>query len=136
MGSNDWALVELYRWEYGELPPQDGTAKPLHMTIACEAMAEALTNPDAPAVPSSFNTGQVLAFAGRKLDELQEQRDNLAEDSWSQLWQACGSDKDGKKTIDNMCMSTYEEACATFEGLGWLEEVNSRIYRVTKPGWD
>jgi hypothetical protein len=69
-------------------------------------------------------------------DAVEAERDDMAEDSWSQLWQACGSDKDGKKTIDNMCMSTYEGACVTFEGLGWLEEVNSRIYRVTKPGWD
>lgn len=47
--------------------------------------------------------------------------------AFSLLLQQCMIDDD---TIDNMCTSTYEEACEYFKDIGWLEKVNNRIYKI------
>jgi hypothetical protein len=37
---------------------------------------------------------------------------------------------DGEEVVDNMCMSSYEDACEYLEERGVLEKINSRIYRI------
>lgn len=44
------------------------------------------------------------------------------------LNQACG---DGKRKIDNQCLSAYEDACNYLQKKGILEAVNNRIYIIS-----
>lgn len=64
--NDSWAEVELYRWQYGELPPSNGS-KPLDVPTALEKMAEALSQPDKTKWPSPFNVASVLAYAAKQL---------------------------------------------------------------------
>lgn len=66
-----WAEVELYRWQHGELPPQEGSAYPLDISKGLAAMAEACA-PEAEHHPAPFNVAEVLAFAGRKIAEFEK----------------------------------------------------------------
>ena len=43
--------------------------------------------------------------------------------------QCCGS-KEGEFVIDNMCLSTYEEACDYLTEKGYLTTLNGRIYKL------
>jgi hypothetical protein len=71
MTNDSWARVELYRWQHGELPPQDDTCKELDESVAIRAMAEAIEcgckmrKPDL--LPSPFNVCVVLRYAAAKL---------------------------------------------------------------------
>ena len=72
LGSNDsWAQVELYRWQHGELPPQDETCKKLDEPAALRAMADAIERgckdgkPNE--MPSPFNVCSVLRYVAAKL---------------------------------------------------------------------
>ena len=64
--NDSWASVELYRWQYGELPPPTGS-RPLDVSAALIKMAEALSQPDQSKWPSPFNIASVLAFTAKKL---------------------------------------------------------------------
>jgi hypothetical protein len=69
-----WAVVELYRWQHGELPPQDGTCKPLDESAGLLAMADAIENgcknenAEIPSqMPSPFNVCMVMRYVAKKL---------------------------------------------------------------------
>ena len=70
---DNWAKVELYRWQYGELP-NTGEHKPLNISKGLENMADALeegyTTADVNKMPSPFNVCEVLRFCARKLNGL------------------------------------------------------------------
>ena len=62
--NNDWAQVELYRRQYGELPGEGGKEeKPLDEPLAMERMAEALLSKNPKKMPSPFNVSSVLKYA-------------------------------------------------------------------------
>lgn len=65
--NEQWALVELYRWEHGELPPQTGS-KPLSVKNGIMKMAEAFADPDQSKWPSPANTASVLAYCSSKFN--------------------------------------------------------------------
>lgn len=79
-GANDaWAMVELYRWQHGELPPQEqGKCKNLVISEALKAMAGAMETPNPTKWPTPFNTASVLRYAAKQL-EGQEQLQALAQ---------------------------------------------------------
>lgn len=68
---DSWAKVELYRWQHGQLPPQDGTSKPLDESAALLAMADAIEDgcktQNREAMPSPFNVCAVMRYVARKL---------------------------------------------------------------------
>lgn len=45
------------------------------------------------------------------------------------LYQACGTSED---TIDNQCLSVYEEACTYLTKKGYLQTKNGRIYTIRR----
>ncbi len=61
---SNWARVELWRWQYGELP-ESNDSRPLIVSIALEAMAKALLNGEVK--PSSFNVAIVLKYVAHLL---------------------------------------------------------------------
>jgi hypothetical protein len=81
-----WAEVELFRWQYGELPGSEDERK-LDVPDALEAMATAISSGKA---TSSFNVGQVLSAVARwfragrsenadqkiRIAELEQERDH------------------------------------------------------------
>jgi hypothetical protein len=67
-----WSLVELYRWQHGELPPQDGSDKPLDESVAIRAMANAFENPEVVEWPKPFNVACVLRYAAKRIQQLKE----------------------------------------------------------------
>jgi hypothetical protein len=78
--NDQWALVELHRWHYGELPQPDDLRRPAFKQ-ALENMGRALWNTEPivegdpkPVVPSPFNVASVFKFcqqflAGRMAPE-------------------------------------------------------------------
>lgn len=64
--NEQWALVELYRWEHGELPRM-GEQKPLSIKNAVMKMAEAFTIEDEKKWPAPMNIASVLAYLASKL---------------------------------------------------------------------
>ena len=68
---DSWAKVELYRWQHGQLPPQNETSKPLDESKALLAMAEAIENGcksgGSLPMPSPYNVCSVLRYVARKL---------------------------------------------------------------------
>ena len=44
--NDSWAQVELYRWQHGELPPQDDTCKALSVPAGLRGMATAIEKRD------------------------------------------------------------------------------------------
>lgn len=75
--ADDWALVELHRWQYGHLPGEKGTdinCEPLYIPIAMEKMADALLRGDSKGDrPDPFNCAQVLIYSAKQLKSLQKQ---------------------------------------------------------------
>jgi hypothetical protein len=67
--SNDnWAQVELYRWQHGNLPGEPGTKLlALDVPTALMKMAEALSQPDQSKWPAPFNVASVLSYAAKQL---------------------------------------------------------------------
>jgi len=65
--NDSWAQVELYRWQHGELPPQDNTCKQLNEPTAMRAMADAIEagckTGDTGLMPSPYNVCSVLRYA-------------------------------------------------------------------------
>ena len=63
---DSWAIVELYRWQHGELPPNDGTCKPLDLEKGAMAMADALLESSEPgAMPTPYNAAKIIQFLAR-----------------------------------------------------------------------
>lgn len=69
--NDSWAEVELYRWQHGELPPQDGNCKELNVPEALNKMAEAFEkNRNEPKNwPAPFNIVSVLKYAAKLIKE-------------------------------------------------------------------
>lgn len=69
--NDSWAQVELYRWQHGELPPQNGNCKELDESIAAVAMADAIElgckNNDRSIMPSPYNVCSVLKYLAKKI---------------------------------------------------------------------
>lgn len=66
--NDDWAQVELYRWQHGHLPGEKNKpVQPLDEPAALEAMAEALSQPNQTKWPAPFNVASVLRYAAKRL---------------------------------------------------------------------
>lgn len=72
MLQDNWAKVELFRWQYGELPKPDDQRK-LDIPKALAAMADAIEigckKQDQRLMPSPSNVCAVLRFAARSLSQ-------------------------------------------------------------------
>ena len=66
---DSWAQVELYRWQYGELPPQDETCKKLDISKGLEGMAAAIEKGDQTNFPTPLNVFSALRYAAKLLTE-------------------------------------------------------------------
>lgn len=68
--NDSWAQVELYRWQHGHLPGEDGKPEqPLNVAEGLRKMADALDMGDPSTWPSPFNVISVLRYAAKKLEE-------------------------------------------------------------------
>lgn len=75
--ADSWALVELHRWQYGELPQPNDT-RPLVISIGLQNMANALeagmkkdATPEVrQAMPDPFNVCAVLRYTAKTLEEV------------------------------------------------------------------
>jgi hypothetical protein len=73
----NWALVELYRWEYGQLPPScsddaeeaDKEPEKVHLKIALNSMADCLAGNDHDKWPKPFNVASVLRYVARRVKD-------------------------------------------------------------------
>lgn len=65
--NDSWAEVELYRWQYGELPPQDETCKALDVSEGLRGMAKAIEKHDLNNFPSPSNVISVLRYVAKLL---------------------------------------------------------------------
>lgn len=69
---DSWAQAELYRWEHGELPPQDHTCKKLNEAEGLRKMADAIEEGcrlgDTSKMPSPFNVCAVLRYFARRVE--------------------------------------------------------------------
>ena len=59
---HSWAQVELYRWQYGQLPPQNETCKHLDVRKGLIAMADAIEKNDEKNFPSPMGVMTVLRY--------------------------------------------------------------------------
>lgn len=59
---DSWAMVELYRWQYGHLPTDDCTDKPLIVSDGLKGMADAFSSVDAEDWPHPMNIAAVLRY--------------------------------------------------------------------------
>ena len=64
--SDTWAEVELFRWQYGELPASDDM-RPIDIAEGMKKMADALTQRDQATWPRPFNVSAVLKYAAKRL---------------------------------------------------------------------
>jgi hypothetical protein len=68
---DDWAQVELFRWQYGKLPYND--SRPLNPSIALIKMADAIEEgcrkktKNHSDMPSPYNVCEVLRYCSRRL---------------------------------------------------------------------
>lgn len=72
---DDWALVELFRWQYGELP-KSGDDRGVDVPVAIQAMADAFARnardkDHMKPFPSPQNIHSVLEFCGRRIRSLE-----------------------------------------------------------------
>jgi hypothetical protein len=67
--NDSWAQVELYRWQYGELPMGDKPGKKLHVPTALKAMADAIEggckSDGSSPMPSPYNVCAVLRYVAK-----------------------------------------------------------------------
>lgn len=61
-----WAVVELYRLQHGELPPQDGTAKPVQISEGLKALAALIEGPT-DKLPPRFSVATVLRYVAKEI---------------------------------------------------------------------
>jgi hypothetical protein len=68
--NDSWAMVELYRWQHGELPPNKNS-KELDESIALRNMADAIEEGcktgDHSMMPTPFNVCSVLRYIAKKI---------------------------------------------------------------------
>lgn len=64
-----WAHVELYRWQHGELPGESGREHPFSIPEGLRAMAGAIKAGDKANFPSPFNVMIVLEYCARLIEE-------------------------------------------------------------------
>ena len=68
--ANNWAEVELYRWQHGNLPGEPGTKLlPSSPSEGLRGMAAAIEKRDMSNFPDPFNVMTVLRYAAHLLDE-------------------------------------------------------------------
>lgn len=67
--NDSWAVVELHRWQYGELPGP-GDMRPLDESAGLIGMANALANPDQNKWPAPHNVESVLRYAAKRIQQL------------------------------------------------------------------
>jgi hypothetical protein len=66
--NDDWAEVELFRWQHGDLPsPED--RRPLDVPTGLRKMADAIVLGDRANFPSPHNVVSALRYAAKKLEE-------------------------------------------------------------------
>ena len=66
---DSWAQVELYRWQHGELPGEDGKKeKALSVPAGLRGMAAAITKGDRENFPTPFNVVSVLEYAAKLIE--------------------------------------------------------------------
>ena len=63
---DSFAQVELYRWQYGELP-EHGNEKPLDVSAGLEGMSEAIKAKDMENFPSPHSVIIALEYAAKLL---------------------------------------------------------------------
>jgi hypothetical protein len=70
-GNDSYARVELYRWQHGNLPPQDSAVcKPLSVPAGLRSMAMAFCEPpDNDAWPHPFNIASVFEFCAKQVEK-------------------------------------------------------------------
>ena len=66
--NDSWAQVELYRWQYGELPPNDETCQKLSVPEGLRAMSAAIEKGDSNNFPSPYNVISVLRYAAKNIE--------------------------------------------------------------------
>ena len=64
-GNDSWAMVELYRWQYGRLPV--GIDEKLSIPIALNKMADAIEKKDMNNFPTPLAVMSILRFVAKKL---------------------------------------------------------------------
>lgn len=64
--NDDWAEVELYRWQYGELPPPNDN-RPLNIPTALKNMANAIEKRDMKNFPSPLGVTSVLRYVAKRV---------------------------------------------------------------------
>ena len=67
-GYEMWAMVELWRWQFGMLPheqEEDDVGLALDVPVAIEAMANAIQKGDADNFPKPVNVVAVLRYAAK-----------------------------------------------------------------------
>lgn len=71
--NDNWAQVELYRWQHGNLPGEPGTVeKPLSEAAGLRAMADALErgckSGNRADMPEPFNVCSVMRYAAKLIE--------------------------------------------------------------------
>ncbi len=70
--NESWAEVELWRWQYGELPKPDDIRE-LDVSKGLEGMANAIEKGDIANFPSPFNVMSVLRYTSRLITRYNKQ---------------------------------------------------------------
>lgn len=65
--NDNYATVELYRWQHGSLP-EGGSEKPLNESAGLRGMADAIEAGDPSNFPTPFNVVSVLRYAAKRLE--------------------------------------------------------------------
>ncbi len=66
--NDEWALVELYRWQHGKLPPLNQTGKPFDSAQGFAAMAARIERGPGPdEFPTPDNVASVLRYAASRI---------------------------------------------------------------------
>lgn len=67
--NDSWATVELYRWQYGHLPGEDGKPeRPLNYPIALTKMADAIEAREMKNFPSPMGVISVLRHVAKIME--------------------------------------------------------------------
>lgn len=62
--NDGWAMVELWRWQYGKLPDENDT-RPLDISQGLKGMADALEKNNPSNFPTPFNIISVLRYVAK-----------------------------------------------------------------------
>jgi len=65
--NDSWAQVELWRWQYGELP-QNGDKRELNISKGLHGMADAIEKGDQDNFPTPFNVISVLRYCAKIIE--------------------------------------------------------------------